>query len=62
MLHGGKLKPEYYDSWARYYAKFINAYQERRSSDLGVDSAKRADGQFRHGNPVFTPPPKSGIL
>src|SRR5664280_2377210 len=24
MLHGGKLKPEYYQSWADYYAKFIN--------------------------------------
>src|SRR5208282_4401782 len=28
MLHGGKLKPEYYASWASYYAKFIDAYQE----------------------------------
>src|SRR5208282_6284062 len=29
MLHGGKLKPEYYASWASYYAKFIDAYQEQ---------------------------------
>jgi glucosylceramidase len=28
MLHGGKLKPEYYESWARYYGKFINAYEK----------------------------------
>lgn len=28
MLHGGKLKPEYYQSWANYYVKFINAYQQ----------------------------------
>ena len=28
MLHGGKLKPEYYQSWADYYAKFINAYEK----------------------------------
>ena len=27
MLHGGKLKPEFYDSWANYYAKFIKAYE-----------------------------------
>jgi len=27
MLKGGKLLPEYYDSWARYYAKFIKAYE-----------------------------------
>jgi glucosylceramidase len=28
MLHGGKLKPEFYDAWARYYVKFINAYAQ----------------------------------
>src|SRR6185436_2691447 len=27
ILHGGKLKPEFYQSWASYYAKFIRAYQ-----------------------------------
>lgn len=27
MLHGGKLKPAFYQSWANYYAKFIRAYQ-----------------------------------
>ncbi|HEY5297506.1 MAG TPA: glycoside hydrolase family 30 beta sandwich domain-containing protein [Verrucomicrobiae bacterium] len=26
MLHGGKLLPAYYESWARYYGKFIQAY------------------------------------
>lgn len=28
MLKGGKLLPEYYQSWANYYVKFINAYQK----------------------------------
>jgi glucosylceramidase len=27
MLHGGKLKPEFYDAWASYFVKFIQAYQ-----------------------------------
>jgi glucosylceramidase len=27
MLQGGKLKPEFYDAWAHYYAKFIKAYE-----------------------------------
>jgi glucosylceramidase len=27
MLHGGKLKPAFYQSWANYYTKFIKAYQ-----------------------------------
>lgn len=28
MLHGGKLKPEYDQTWANFYIKFINAYQK----------------------------------
>lgn len=27
MLQGGKLKPEYYQTWANYYVKFIEAYK-----------------------------------
>ena len=27
MLHGGSLLPEYYDAWANYYVKFIQAYE-----------------------------------
>jgi glucosylceramidase len=28
MLRGGKLKPEFYQSWANYYVKFIKAYED----------------------------------
>jgi glucosylceramidase len=28
ILHGGKLRPIYYQTWANYYAKFIRAYQK----------------------------------
>jgi glucosylceramidase len=28
MLHGGKLKPDCADAWARYYGKFIRAYEK----------------------------------
>jgi glucosylceramidase len=28
MLHGGRLKPEFYDSWANYYVKFVKAYEK----------------------------------
>lgn len=28
MNNGGKLKPEYYEAWARYYVKFIDEYQK----------------------------------
>ncbi len=27
MLHGGKLKKEFYQSWANYYTRFIKAYE-----------------------------------
>lgn len=29
MLHGGKLKPEYMRSWARYYTRFISEYRKQ---------------------------------
>ena len=29
MLHGGKLLPEYDQTWADYYVKFIKAYQDK---------------------------------
>jgi glucosylceramidase len=36
MLHGGKLKPEFYQSWANYYARFIKAYQSEGIPIWGV--------------------------
>lgn len=36
MLKGGKLKPEYYQSWARYYAKFIKAYEKEGIPIWGI--------------------------
>lgn len=36
MLHGGKLKPEYYDSWALYYTKFIKEYEKEGMPIWGI--------------------------
>lgn len=36
MLQGGKLKPEFYQSWANYYAKFIKAYQSEGIPIWGI--------------------------
>src|SRR3954464_7229925 len=36
MLHGGKLRPESYQSWANYYTKFIKAYQQEGISIWGI--------------------------
>lgn len=36
MLRGGKLKPDYYDSWAKYYVKFIQAYEKEGVPIWGI--------------------------
>ncbi len=36
MLHGGYLLPEYYDSWALYYTKFIKAYEAEGMPIWGI--------------------------
>lgn len=36
MNHGGKLLPKYYGLWARYYVKFIEAYQEKGLNVWGI--------------------------
>ena len=36
MLHGGKLLPEYYQSWANYFGKFIHAYEKEGIPIWGV--------------------------
>src|SRR5215813_3321090 len=36
MLHGGKLKPDFYQSWANYYARFIRAYQSEGIPIWGI--------------------------
>ena len=36
MLRGGSLKPEFYQSWATYYAKFIKAYQNEGIPIWGI--------------------------
>jgi glucosylceramidase len=36
MLHGGKLKPEFFESWASYYTKFIKSYDEEGIHVWGI--------------------------
>ncbi|MEO7768842.1 MAG: glycoside hydrolase family 30 protein [Ferruginibacter sp.] len=36
MLHGGKLKPDFYQSWAMYYTKFIKAYEKEGMPVWGI--------------------------
>ena len=36
MLHGGKLKPEYFATWARYFVRFIEEYEKQGVSVWGL--------------------------
>jgi glucosylceramidase len=36
MLHGGKLRPEFAQSWANYYTKFIKAYEREGIPVWGI--------------------------
>jgi glucosylceramidase len=36
MLHGGKLKPEYFNSWALYFTKFIRSYEKEGIHVWGI--------------------------
>lgn len=36
MLRGGKLKPEFYQSWANYYTKFVKAYEREGIPVWGI--------------------------
>ena len=36
MLHGGKLRPEYFRSWALYYTKFIKSYRNEGVPVWGI--------------------------
>lgn len=36
MLHGGKLKPKYYNSWANYFTRFIKEYEKSGIPVWGV--------------------------
>jgi glucosylceramidase len=36
MIHGGKLLPEYMQSWANYYVKFIEEYRKRDIKIWGI--------------------------
>jgi len=36
ILHGGKLKPDFYQSWANYYTKFIKTYEKEGIPIWGI--------------------------
>src|SRR5437763_1414025 len=54
MLHGGKLKPEFYQAWADYYAKFIKAYQKEGIPIWGITMQNEPMATQRWESCIYT--------
>lgn len=54
MLHGGKLKKEYAQSWANYFVKFIQAYQKEDIPVWGITIQNEPMATQRWESCIFT--------
>lgn len=54
MLRGGKLKPEFYQSWANYYARFIKAYRAEGVDVWGVSVQNEPMATQRWESCIYT--------
>lgn len=54
MLQGGKLKPEYFDSWALYYTKFIKAYEQEGIPVWGITVQNEPMAKQRWESCIYT--------
>lgn len=54
MLRGGKLKPDFYQAWANYYAKFIKAYEAEGVPVWGVSIQNEPMATQRWESCIYT--------
>jgi glucosylceramidase len=54
MLQGGKLKPEFADSWANYYVKFIKGYQSLNIPVWGLTVQNEPMAKQRWESCIYT--------
>lgn len=54
ILHGGKLKPEFYQSWANYYTKFIKAYEKEAIPVWGISIQNEPMATQRWESCIYT--------
>ena len=54
MLHGGKLNPTYYNSWAMYYTKFIKAYEKEGIPVWGISIQNEPMATQRWESCIYT--------
>ena len=54
MLKGGKLKPEFYNSWAMYYTKFIKEYEKEGVPIWGISIQNEPMATQRWESCIYT--------
>ena len=54
MLEGGKLLPEYYQSWANYYVKFIESYEKEGVPVWGLTIQNEPMAKQRWESCIYT--------
>ena len=54
MLHGGKLKSEFYQSWANYFTKFIRGYQSEGIPIWGISVQNEPMATQKWESCIFT--------
>ncbi len=54
MLRGGKLKPEYYNSWALYYTRFIKEYEKEGVPVWGISIQNEPMATQRWESCIYT--------
>ena len=54
MNHGGKLKIEFHDAWARYYCKYINAYEKEGIPIWGISVQNEPDAKQPWESCIYT--------
>lgn len=54
LLHGGKLLPEFYQPWANYYVKFINAYKAQGINFDGITIQNEPMAKQRWESCIYT--------
>src|SRR5690606_27161470 len=62
MLKGGKLKPEYYQSWANYYTKFINEYEKDGIPVWGISIQNEPMATQTWESCIYTGEEERGVL
>jgi glucosylceramidase len=54
LVQGGKLKPEFYQSWANYYVKFIRAYESKGMPVWGLSVQNEPMAKQRWESCIYT--------